>query len=182
MSKIENRRRRITTNDGPIVGGIVVIGDAALHTNPTLGRGISMGLMHAQHLAEVAHMAEDDPVGFVELFSAWTDDHLGIWYDTQVAADANALDRLAAGVRGERMAMSTSPAARFAPAAFLCASHDEVVGRAVAKVAHLFESPATAFGEPMVASRVNAFIDTGASLDRPADVPNRKAFESLAAT
>ena len=86
MSRIENRRRRITTSDGPMVGGIVAIGDAALHTNPTLGRGISMGLMHAHQLAQVAHLAPDDPVGFVDMFSAWTDDHLGVWYDTQVAA------------------------------------------------------------------------------------------------
>jgi flavin-dependent dehydrogenase len=180
MSRIENRRRRITTNDGPIVGGIVAIGDAALHTNPTLGRGISMGLMHAQHLAEVAHGASDDPVGFVAAFAEWTDGHLGVWYDTQVAADANALDRLAAGVLGRRLELPDMPAARFAAAAFLCASQDEIVGVAVAKMAHLFAPPAEAFGDPLVASRINAFIDSGASLDRPPDVPNRKSFEALA--
>ena len=179
MSRIENRRRRITTSDGPIVGGLVVIGDAALHTNPTLGRGVSMGLMHAQHLAEVAHLAPDDPVGFVEAFSAWTDDHLGVWYDTQVAADATALDRLAAGIRGERYEPVETPASRFAAAAFACASHDEVVGVAVAKMAHLFSPPAEALGEAVVASRINDFAASGASLRRPPDVPNRRAFESL---
>jgi 2-polyprenyl-6-methoxyphenol hydroxylase-like FAD-dependent oxidoreductase len=179
MSRIENRRRRITTSDGPMVGGIVAIGDAALHTNPTLGRGISMGLMHAQQLAEVAHLAPDDPVGFVETFSAWTDDHLGVWYDTQVAADATTLDRLAAGILGERFEPADTPASRFAAAAFLCASHDEVVGVAVARMAHLFAPPAEAFGESLVASRINEFVAGGASLRRPPDVPNRKAFESL---
>ena len=48
MSRIENRRRLLTTSDGPIVGGVVAIGDAALHTNPTLGRGISMELMRSE--------------------------------------------------------------------------------------------------------------------------------------
>jgi 2-polyprenyl-6-methoxyphenol hydroxylase-like FAD-dependent oxidoreductase len=181
MSRIENRRRRTTTDDGPIVGGIVAIGDAALHTNPTLGRGISMGLVHAQHLAEVAHRAGDDPVGFVAAFAEWTDAHLGVWYDTQVAADANALDRLAAGLRGERLELPNAPAARFAAAAFLCAAHDEVVGTAAAKMAHLFASPAEAFGDPLVASRISAFIDTGPSFDRPPDVPSRSAFEALVA-
>ena len=179
MSRIENRRRRLMTNDGPIVGGIVAIGDAALHTNPTLGRGISMGLIHAQHLAEVADGASDDPVGFVATFAEWTDTHLGVWYDTQVAADANALDRLAAGVLGQRLELPDTPPARFAAAAFLCASQDETVGVAVAKMAHLFAHPAQAFGDPLVASRINAFIDSGASLDRPFDVPNRKSFEAL---
>ena len=180
MSRIENRRRRLTTSAGPIAGGIVAIGDAALHTNPTLGRGISMALMHAQHLAEVVHTAADDPVGFVAAFSAWTDDHLGIWYDTQVAADANALDRLAAGLLGERPAPVENPSARFAAAAFLCAQHDEVVGTAVAKMAHLFAPPAEAFGDPLVATKINDFLGSGVSLERPADVPSRAAFESIA--
>ena len=179
MSRIENRRRRITTTAGPIVGGIVAIADAALHTNPTLGRGISMGLMHAQHLAEVAHLADDDPVGFVDAFSAWTDDHLGVWYDTQVATDANALDRLAAGVRGERLEAVHTPASRFAAAAFACAAHDETVGVAVAKVAHLFAPPSEAFRDPAVAERINDFVASGASLDRPPDVPTRQEFEAL---
>ena len=179
MSRIENRRRRVTTSDGPMVGGIVVIGDAALHTNPTLGRGISMGLMHAQHLAEVAHLAPDDPVGFVDTFSAWTEDHLGVWYDTQVAADANTLDRLAAGIVGERFEPADTPASRFAAAAFLCASRDEVVGVAVARMAHLFAPPAEALGDALVASRINEFVARGESLRRPPDVLNRKAFESL---
>jgi 2-polyprenyl-6-methoxyphenol hydroxylase-like FAD-dependent oxidoreductase len=181
MSRIENRRRRLTTGDGPIAGGIVAIGDAALHTNPTLGRGMSMGLMHAQHLAEVAHLAADDPVGFVDAFAAWTDDHLGVWYDTQVAADAQSLDRLAAGIRGDRMPPIDTPAARFATAAFQCAAHDEAVGVAAAKVAHLFATPANAFGDPAVASRITDFLATEPSLDRPPDVPNRKEFEALVA-
>ncbi len=179
MSRIENRRRRITTIDGPSAGGIVAIGDAALHTNPTLGRGISMGLMHAQQLAKVADTAPDDPVGFVQTFSTWTDDHLGVWYDSQVAADATTLDRLAAGIRGERFEPPDTPASRFATAAFQCAAHDEIVGVAVAKMAHLFAPPAEAFGEAQVISRVNDFIVSGASLGRPSDVPNRKAFEAI---
>ncbi len=179
MSRIENRRRRITTGDGPMAGGIVAIGDACLHTNPTLGRGISMGLVHAQQLARVAHLAPDDPVGFVESFAAWTDEHLGVWYDTQIAADATTLDRLAAGIRGERFEPAETPASRFAAAAFLCAASDEVVGAAAARMAHLFAPPAEAFGDADVASRVVEFIAGGASLRRPPDVPNRQAFESL---
>ena len=157
----------------------MAIGDAALHTNPTLGRGISMGLMHAQQLAAVAHLAPDDPVGFVATFSAWTDDHLGVWYDTQVAADATTLDRLAAGILGERFEPEDTPASRFAAAAFLCASHDEVVGVAVARMAHLFAPPAEALGEALVVSRINEFIASETSLRRPPDVPNRRAFEAI---
>ena len=181
MSRIENRRRRLTDSNGPIVGGVVVIGDAALHTNPTLGRGVSMGLCHAQHLAEVADGAADDPFEFANSFAMWTDDSLGVWFDTQVAADATTIERLAAGIRGERLAPPDQPAARFAAAAFLCAQRDEVVGRAVARLAHLFASPAEAFGEADVASRVIAFLSTGVSLERTADSLSRADFEVLTA-
>ena len=179
MSRIENRRRRLTTDDGPIVGGIVAIGDAALHTNPTLGRGISMGLWHAQHLADVAHSVPDDAVGFVERFSSWTDDHLGVWFDSQVLADADALARLAAGLRGERLAPTASPRARFAAGAFRCAEHDDVVGTAVARMIHLLAPASAAFGDPVVAARIDEFLATGVSLERPPDVPSRRAFEGL---
>lgn len=180
MSRIENRRRRLIDENGPLAGGIVVVGDAALHTNPTLGRGISMGLMHAQHLARVAHEAEDDPIGFVNRFSVWTDQHLGTWYDTQVAADAGALDRLAAGLEGRRLSPPDDPSARFAAAAMLCAIHDPVVGVAAARVAHLFAPAAEAFGDPNVSSRVAEFVATGPSLERSPDVPSRAQFEALA--
>lgn len=181
MSRIENRRRRLTDVDGPIAGGIVVLGDAALHTNPTLGRGVSMGLCHAQHLAEVVDGAADDPIGFAHNFSRWTDDSLGVWFDTQVAADATTIERLAAGLRGERLALPDHPAARFAAAAFAYAQRDEAVGQAVARLAHLFASPADAFGDPDVARRVTEFLATGPSLERPADSLTRADFEVLAA-
>lgn len=181
MSRIENRRRRLTDSNGPRIGGIVVIGDAALHTNPTLGRGVSMGLCHAQHLADVADGAADDPLEFANNFATWTDDSLGVWFDTQVAADATTIERLAAGLRGERLAPPDHPAARFAAAAFLCAQHDEAVGLAVARLAHLFAPPAEAFGNADVAGRVTEFLSTGVSLERPADPLTRADFEVLAA-
>jgi 2-polyprenyl-6-methoxyphenol hydroxylase-like FAD-dependent oxidoreductase len=180
MSNIENRRRRLVDKDGPIAGGIVAIGDAALHTNPTLGRGVSMAVWHAQHLAEVAHTEPDDPGAFVGEFSTWTDDQLGTWYDTQVAADSAALERLDAGLAGIRLPPSANPKARFAAGAFACAQNDAVVASAVAGVVHLLATPAAAFGDPDVAGRIEAFLATGVSLERPPDAPNRAMFESLA--
>ena len=38
MTRLENRYRRLADADGPIAGGLVLLGDSALHTNPTAGR------------------------------------------------------------------------------------------------------------------------------------------------
>ncbi len=52
------------------------------------------------------------------------------------------------GNLGERFEPAETPASRFAAAAFQCAAHDETLGAAVARVAHLFAPPAEAFGDP----------------------------------
>ena len=182
MSRIENRRRSLVDDDGPIVGGVVALGDAALHTNPTLGRGISLGFWHAQHLAEVAGTAFDNPTGFVQDFHNWTAENLAIWFDTQVATDAAGLARLEAGLRGERPPPSTDAMSRFQAAAFVCAQHDTVVGNAVASMVHLLKNPMEAFGDQAVVDRIQQYLATNPNLDRKPDVPNRQEFEKLIST
>jgi len=182
MSRIENRRRNLVDGNGPIVGGLVALGDAALHTNPTVGRGISLAFWHAQHLAEVSGTAADDPVSFVQNFHDWTLENLGVWFDSQVAVDAAGLARIDAGLRGERLPASTDPKVRFQAAAFACAQHDTIVGNAVASVVHLLKPPIRAFGDPAVATRVQEFLATNPDLDRKPDVPSRQEFEKLVLT
>jgi 2-polyprenyl-6-methoxyphenol hydroxylase-like FAD-dependent oxidoreductase len=182
MARIENRRRRLVDHNGPIAAGIVAIGDAAIHTNPTLGRGISLAFAHAQQLADMAHEAPDDPVGFVERFDAWTNDHLGVWFDAQVAADAGAIDRMQAGVDGERLPLPDAPMARFMAAAFVCGRDDELVGTAMARMVHLLASPAEVMGDPVVTERVQRFLSTNPDLERAPDVPSRAEFEVIASS
>lgn len=182
MSRIENRRRNLVDDNGPIVGGLVALGDAALHTNPTVGRGISLAFWHAQHLAEVAGTAADNPTDFVQNFHDWTSEHLGVWFDTQVAVDAAGLARLDAGLRGERLPASTDPMIRRQIAAFACAQHDTTVGNAVASVVHLLKPPTRAFGDPAVATRVQEFLATNPNFERKPDVPSRQEFEKLVST
>ena len=179
MARIENRRRRLVDADGPVVGGVVALGDASLHTNPTMGRGISLALWQAQHLADVADSVVDDPMTFVADYDAWTQAHLGVWFDTQVTTDAANVARIEAGVRGERLAM-TDPMARRVAAALALAQTDSVVGSAVTRMFHLLASPAEALGDPEVVARLDAFVASGPNLDRPTDAPTRAEFETLA--
>lgn len=180
MTRIENRRRRLVDDDGPVVAGVVALGDASLHTNPTLGRGISLALWQAQHLGEVAAEADDDPLAFVAQFDAWTQANLGVWFDTQMATDAAGIERLEAGIRGERLPASRDPGSRRAAAAFVLAQTDPVVGTAVTRLVHLLAAPLEALGDPEVASRIEAFLQTEPDLERPADSPTRAEFEALA--
>ena len=58
FANVHNGRRSLVDDEGPIVTGFVLVGDAATHTNPTLGRGTSLALAHAQQLARTAHRAQ----------------------------------------------------------------------------------------------------------------------------
>jgi flavin-dependent dehydrogenase len=181
MARIENRHRSFVDADGPVVTGLVAVGDAALHTNPTMGRGISLALAHAQHLASVAGLAASDPLDFAQRFHDWTEQHLVGWFDAQVAADAVALQRLQAGVRGERVAPPDDPRSSFAAGAFACAEHDPVVASAVASVVHLFEFPSVALAGADVGDRVRRHLAATPPASRPPDVVSRTEFEALMA-
>ena len=54
MGQLRNTFRHTVVDDAPVATGIVPIGDAWCHTNPTFAYGLSFSLMHARAVAEVA--------------------------------------------------------------------------------------------------------------------------------
>jgi 2-polyprenyl-6-methoxyphenol hydroxylase-like FAD-dependent oxidoreductase len=62
MARLENSYRRLADGDGPVAGGMVLLGDSCLHTNPTAGRGVSLAFAQAEHLALTIGGATDPPV------------------------------------------------------------------------------------------------------------------------
>jgi 2-polyprenyl-6-methoxyphenol hydroxylase-like FAD-dependent oxidoreductase len=53
MAKIEDRQRTFVVDGKPVVTGLVPLADAWACTNPSLGRGISIGMMHAAALRDL---------------------------------------------------------------------------------------------------------------------------------
>ncbi len=51
MARLENRRRRFVVDGEPVVTGLVVIGDAAMSTNPWYGKGCSLAGIAAEALS-----------------------------------------------------------------------------------------------------------------------------------
>jgi 2-polyprenyl-6-methoxyphenol hydroxylase-like FAD-dependent oxidoreductase len=60
MAKIEDRQRTYVVDGAPVATGIVPIADSWACTNPSLGRGISIGLIHA---AALRTLLAEDPLG-----------------------------------------------------------------------------------------------------------------------
>ena len=180
LSRIDNRRRKLVDDSGPIVSGFLLLGDAAVHTNPTLGRGVSLAFMHAQHLAETAEQSEADPVRYSSEFSAWTSKNMGVWFTSQVANDAAALDRLRASLRGEvTTPQPTGEAARFTRALFALASREPDVGLALARIGNLLISPLDIMADQAVVSKVMAYLATNPDLTQSGEGPSRAEFEAI---
>jgi len=183
LGRIENRWRRLVDASGrPLVGGFVLVGDASIHTNPTFGRGVSLAFAQAQQLAATAARVTDDPVGYVADLERWTAENLGIWFESQVAADSTRLEHIAAGLRGEHRPPPGDPINRFIAAMFALAPTDDLVARALARIGHLLMDPRQLFRDAAVVGRVRAHLDEHPVIDPPVAGPSRAEFERLVGT
>lgn len=91
MAGIEDVRRRFLVDGSVVATGIVPVADGWAATNPTLGRGISLGLLHALILRDLVETSLDDPLAFATEFAERTDDELGPWYETTLWQDRHTL-------------------------------------------------------------------------------------------
>ncbi|MFJ9612148.1 FAD-dependent oxidoreductase [Kitasatospora sp. NPDC101176] len=166
MAGLDNRWTSLVDEAGPVVTGLVNAGDSLVHTNPTLGHGVALGLQAAQQLASHADRIAADPADY----HAWTRQSLRPWFDAQVKADQAAEQRLAEG---------TTLAERRAAALSACAFEDPVVMRARAQVRHLVRSAADAYGSDEVERHVTAWLDARPDFSPRHDGPTREQWDAL---
>jgi flavin-dependent dehydrogenase len=176
---IDNRWRRLVDDQGPVVAGLVLLGDAAMHTNPTWGRGISLAFWHGQHLAAILDNAAVDSCRFVAQAEAWAVGQLGTLYRMQVAADEARRRQIAAALRGERLPPSTDLVSRVAAAIAAMRDHDELVRAAANRVYNLLSTPQELMADRRVASRIIRFLKAHPVLEEPPCRPDRATFERL---
>ena len=102
ISKIEDRIRHYVVDGTPVATGIVSVGDAWACSNPSLGRGASIGLLHALTLRDLLRDADvSDPMGFAAAFAAATDATVLPWFLWTRRQDRQRIAEITAGIRGE---------------------------------------------------------------------------------
>ncbi len=72
------------------VGGLFFIGDTVCTTNPSAGRGVSLGLLQAQELVRLLR-AGGDHREVSHRFDEWCTESIRPWYDDHVEVDAAVL-------------------------------------------------------------------------------------------
>lgn len=176
---LENRWRRLVDSRGPIVAGLVLLGDAAMHTNPTWGRGISVALWQGQYLAGRLDDAAHDACRFAADADSWTVAKLGVLYTSQVAADEARRCHITAALRGERLAPPTDIVNRIIAATAAMRDHDPLVRAASNNVYNLLSTPRELMLDRPVAARILTFLKAHPVIEQPPDHLDRDAFEKL---
>ncbi len=158
MADRSNRLVRLVVDGEPVAGGLVLLGDSAVCTNPGYGRGVGLALVHARALAEVLATVGDDPAVLTPAFEACTRAELEPWYHAAVASDRVRSAISARVVAGEAWASigaaGDDPAVRFARGAPHAAERDPVVRRALHRAFQLLDPPSTYWGNPEIGARV----------------------------
>jgi len=104
MSGIVDRRRRMVLDGTPVATGILPVGDALCCTNPSLGRGMTMGLMHAAGTAEVIRDHLGDPLALATEHDRMSQDRIVPWYRHTVELDRARKREIDASMAGEPVA------------------------------------------------------------------------------
>jgi 2-polyprenyl-6-methoxyphenol hydroxylase-like FAD-dependent oxidoreductase len=87
MAGIVDRYRRFVVDGSPVATGFVAVADAWACTNPSAGRGLTVGVLHAVELRDALREAADGPRELVEEFDRRTEAKIAPWYHAQRAAD-----------------------------------------------------------------------------------------------
>lgn len=87
MGGVVDRYRRMVVDGEPVATGVVMLGDAWACTNPSLGRGITLGLMHARRLRDFVRYHLEHRVEMAEVWDTVTEVELTPWYRATVTDD-----------------------------------------------------------------------------------------------
>ena len=151
MGGVLDRRRRV---DPSAVTGLALVGDAWACTNPSLGRGMSLGLWHAALLRSVLREHGDDADAFACAFDEATERELSPWYEATVTVDRARLAQLEAARTGGPYEIPADPASRLRAALSIATGLDSDAFRAQIEIANALTLPAEVFKRPGLAEKV----------------------------
>jgi 2-polyprenyl-6-methoxyphenol hydroxylase-like FAD-dependent oxidoreductase len=87
MTGIVDCYRRFVVDGSPIATGFVAVADAWACTNPSAGRGLTVGFLHALQLRDALRAKGDNPRTLVDEFDRRTEAEIAPWYHAQIAMD-----------------------------------------------------------------------------------------------
>ncbi len=178
MAKIEDRYRRFVVAGEPVATGIVAVGDAWACTNPSLGRGTSIGLLHGCCLRDLLReVAPAEPYKLARRWDGVTGETVAPLYQSTLVYDRHRLAEMEAQRNGWPYE-TDDPTWTMTRAFSTAARTDADVLRAYYDVISVFALPAEAIAVPGIMERV---LDLGGDGSEPALLPGPDRAELLTA-
>jgi 2-polyprenyl-6-methoxyphenol hydroxylase-like FAD-dependent oxidoreductase len=154
ISGLEDRQQRLVVDGEPLVTGLVAVGDAWAFVNPALGRGLSIGIVHARALQRL--LREVEPLEAEKLarrFDEVTTAEVEPLYRLTAAFDQHRLAEIDCDVRGVPY-LTDDPAWAMTRALTRATAGDGDTVRMGTTLGSLLATPAQLFADPAVAGRV----------------------------
>jgi 2-polyprenyl-6-methoxyphenol hydroxylase-like FAD-dependent oxidoreductase len=148
LGGVLDRSRRFVVDGRPVATGIVAVGDSWACTNPSLGRGIAMGLLHALGTREVARKHLGHPLALAEAHDEMTETRLTPWYRHTTDVDRTRVARIEAVIAGQPAPPASDAATRIRDAFGLAMRFDADLFRAYGEIMSLITPPPEVLGRP----------------------------------
>jgi 2-polyprenyl-6-methoxyphenol hydroxylase-like FAD-dependent oxidoreductase len=154
MGGFLDRYRRFVVDGTPVATGIVSVGDSWACTNPSLGRGITMGLMHAVGAAEIVREHLGDPLALALAQDSMTESCVSPWYRDGVEIDRARIRQVNASLEGRTETPPSDPASNVARAFAVAMAHDADVFRAGVEMRSMLALPREVMARPGMVERI----------------------------
>jgi len=156
MAGILDKYRRFVVDDVPVATGFLAVGDAWACTNPSAGRGISVGMVHAQLLRRVIRESlGDGPEALARRWDAETESHVTPFYRNQIADDRTRIAEMLALRDGTELPTPNPHVQRFMAAV----AFDGEVFRAAIEMLTCLALPEDVFARPGFIDRLAPYAD-----------------------
>jgi len=176
IAGIEDRTRNYLPDGNPVVTGMVAVGDAWACTNPSLGRGATIGLIHARVLRDVLRSTRSEQAEeLVREFEDATRRDVAPLFDASVTFTRHRLAEIDADIAGVPY-VTDDPGWGMSNALYAAAHRDPDVLRAYLDVAAALALPEQALSAPGLGEKVMTLGTNTPRYFRPG--PTRTEFLS----
>jgi 2-polyprenyl-6-methoxyphenol hydroxylase-like FAD-dependent oxidoreductase len=151
MAKIEDRKRSFVIGDQPLATGVLALADSWACTNPSLGRGISIGMIHSLALRDLLRDPPDDPVAVARTWDTVTTETVEPYVNGTMNYDESRLAEVDAQING----VDYEPNEEYELTRSLIAAggKDPEMLRAFIDLATVMAAPSEVLGRPEVRER-----------------------------
>ena len=150
MAGILDRYRRFVVDEQPVATGFAAVGDAWACTNPSAGRGLSIGILHAQVLRNAVRRHIDDPGAFALAYDIETERQVTPFYRNQIGADRVRVAEMNALLEGTAPPPPNPTMMKFLAAAY----QDADVFRALMETVLCVALPQDVMARPAIAAKI----------------------------